>query len=129
MGKLKHGNIKIDEEILTSAIQQGLPKWKAAQMAGSKAKTRVALTVAANQVLQKRKTANPDLIERLKAKEDLVLEAMSNEKANNETFRSLTAAFGIINERRRLLEGKSTENHAIVVRWEDGTTMQTEKAD
>jgi hypothetical protein len=122
-----HGNIKVDEEILVSAVQQGMPQWKAAQMAGSKAKTKDSLKEVAQRVLYDRKTGSTAFVEKLKLKQDMILNAMTSEKADSESFRHLAQALGIINERIRLIEGKSTENKAVVIRWDDGSAVQTEQ--
>jgi uncharacterized protein YggU (UPF0235/DUF167 family) len=63
----------------------------------------------------------------LKLKQDMILNAMTSEKADSESFRHLAQALGIINERIRLIEGKSTENKAVVIRWDDGSAVQTEQ--
>lgn len=120
--KKPNKNITVDEEIVVSAVQQGFPLWKSAQMAGSKAKTKESLKQVAYSVLKLRKTGSSAFIEKLKSKQDMILNAMTSEKAESETFRSLAQALGIINERMRLVEGKSTENKAVVIRWDDGTS-------
>ena len=124
-----HGNIKVDEEILISAIQQGFPQWKSAMMAGSKAKNKSSLKQVAQSILKLRKTGSSVFIEKLKSKQDMILNAMTSEKAETESFKALAQALGIINERMRLVEGKSTENKALVIRWDDGSSTLTDNTE
>lgn len=118
---------KVNVEIVAEMVSQGYPRWKAALMAGSTAKSKLALTQVATKALHR--TSNIALIETLKEKEEMILSAMSTEKAESSTLQALSKALGTLIEKRRLLEDKSTDNKAIIVKWQDTDTFMGESND
>lgn len=109
---------KIDVGVLADLIAQGYPKWKAAKMAGSNATNRHTLAQVAQKTLKR--PSNAGYIDKIKEKEEAILTAMSDEKIGSASLAALAKAYGTLVEKRRLMEGSSTENKAIVVKWLDG---------
>ena len=100
------GRSRIDPDILTTAMVEGRGRADAVDLAGSQASPQT-LSASASQVLS-RPGVKAMLLRKLEEKKEQILNALTNEKADEATYLQLITSLGIVIDKSRLLEGEAT---------------------
>ena len=116
---------RIDYKIFFEAIKQREPLWKAALLAGSKAKNKQNLTRTGFNILERKPEMKQDVIQAIEERQRWILNAMTETKIEGAPLKELTVALGVTTDKLRLLRGQSTQNQAIIVKWKDDKEPET----
>jgi hypothetical protein len=103
---------KINHEIFIEAAGRGLPNSEAVKLAGSEAKSTASLKVAASQILSNHPEYRGVIEGKLAEKKLMILDAMSEEKAQEATLSQQAVALGIVIDKAELLAGRPTQRMA-----------------
>jgi hypothetical protein len=115
----RNGRKYYDRSAFAKARADGLTTGQALEIAALKAPAGRKWIAG---VLEKEPGVREDIIERLKEKQRLLVEGITETKVAGAELNQIAAAFGVVTDRLRLYEGKSTSNvaHGHVHQLEPG---------
>lgn len=110
---------RIDHRKFIELRGSGMPLAEAVKGAGSTMKSKKALQVYGSTLMKDHPEYVPAVLDILRDKQRMLLEAMTKDKMDNASLSSLSVAMGIVTDKVQLLSGQPTEHQSTSVLLEE----------
>jgi len=111
--KISKGNTgkthnKINKEVFVKEIVNGKAQWLAYRLAGGVDCKKKTAEVRGCKLIKENRAIKKSILEQLAEKQQQVLDNLTDAKAKKTSYSQLAVSFGVLTDKKQLLEGKAT---------------------